>query len=117
MNKTNLGRSAFLALLLMISGLFTTVSADETTPKITPEIEVQNSSDPSGNWIAYIGQQSFATPTITIKVNGSTALTYRFKKTFSIEGGSLGKDKDGKDYIIFRVALNPRDRVTASKGE
>ena len=27
------------------------------------------------------------------------------------------KDKDGKDYIIFRVALNPRDRVTASKGE
>lgn len=103
MNKTNLGRSAFLALLLMISGFFATVSADETTPKITPEIEVQNSSDPSGNWIAYIGQQSFATPTITIKVNGSTALTYRFKKTFSIEGGTLGKDKDGKDISTDAV--------------
>ena len=32
-------------------------------------------------------------------------------------GAIYEKDKDGKDYIIFRVALNPRDRVTASKGE
>ena len=44
-----------------------------------------------------------------------------YQKNKGTDGTSIfvttWKDKDGKDYIIFRVALNPRDRVTASKGE
>lgn len=44
-----------------------------------------------------------------------------YQKNKETDGTSIfvttWKDKDGKDYIIFRVALNPRDRVTASKGE
>lgn len=88
MEKNNPVRGTFVALLLIFVGLSTHVLGQGLK---TPTISLEGSERE-----AYIGQLSFQSPAITITVDGDATLAYRFKKTFSIEGGTDGVDKDGK---------------------
>lgn len=76
-----------MALVLIFTGL----SVQTMGQKVTPDISLE-----STECQAYIGQLSFQSPAITISVNGDPSLSYRFKKTFSIENGTDDVDKDGK---------------------